>query len=287
MRTVVFALRRVARIFVVLVLVAAGSTALVRYAPGYLSDGREMDARYAGGARDELAAEAARSQSVASMLKREAAGWLREDLGVSRQYDVPVLELIKQRLAVTAKLLTGSIALAWVIAGCAAVVSNWGRRSGTLFHVAATVLLAVPIGAMATICLLADRGGPLLVMTTLLATRDYKFLDRMVRKAWLAQHLLHARASGISPLWLMRVHLLPSIGEQLGSLATLSILTALGAMVPVEVIFSLPGIGQLAWNAAMNRDLPVLLAITMMMAVVVTASGAWGGIQRSPEWKNA
>jgi len=49
--------------------------------------------------------------------------------------------------------------------------------------------------------------------------------------------------------------------------------TALSALVPVEVIFGVPGLGQLAWNAAMSRDLPVLLAVTMIMAIAVAIAG--------------
>jgi peptide/nickel transport system permease protein len=126
---------------------------------------------------------------------------------------------------------------------------------------------------MATICLLAGSGGPVLVMTLLLAARDFKFLDRILRKAWRDPHVLQARAQGIPTLRLVVAHIFPNILPQLFALATLSLVTALSTLVPVEVIFSVSGIGQLAWNAAMNRDLPVLLAITMIMAVAVTFAG--------------
>jgi ABC-type dipeptide/oligopeptide/nickel transport system permease component len=46
-----------------------------------------------------------------------------------------------------------------------------------------------------------------------------------------------------------------------------------------------PGLGQLAWNAAMNRDLPVLLAVTMIMAIAVTFSGM--ASDRTREWQGA
>jgi peptide/nickel transport system permease protein len=49
--------------------------------------------------------------------------------------------------------------------------------------------------------------------------------------------------------------------------------TALGALVPIEVIFTVPGVGQLAWSAVMNRDLPVLVAISLLMASVVAFAG--------------
>jgi peptide/nickel transport system permease protein len=266
-------LRRLTRVAIVLLLVVVGSTALVRFAPGYLSDQREMDARYAGAARGEMAVEAARSASMTGMLLREVRGWMRRDLGTSRQYEVSVIELIRPRLAITGSLLLRSIALAWILAIGAAITANSVRHFGTLSRLSSTFLLAIPTGAMATLCLLADTGGPLLVMVALIAVRDFKFLDRMLAKAWRDPHLLQARAQGIPPAQLLWVHLRPGITPQLGALATLSILTALGAIVPVEVLFGTPGVGQLAWNAAMNRDLPVLLAVTMLMAIVVTVSG--------------
>jgi peptide/nickel transport system permease protein len=285
MKSGAFLLKRLTRTFIVVFLVVIGSTALIRFAPGYLSDAREMDSRYGDAARNELSVEAARSTSLRQMLSAEISGWARGSLGLSRQYDVPVLELILPRLAVTGGLMLRAIAFAWALAFCAALLSSAGRSRLLLWQAPATLLLAVPTAAMATICLLAGSGGPVLVMTLLLAARDFKFLDRMLRKAWRDPHLLQARAQGISTLRLVRAHILPSISSQLLALATLSIVTALSALVPVEVIFSVPGLGQLAWNAAMNRDLPVLLAVTMIMAIAVTFAGmASDGPQ---EWQGA
>jgi peptide/nickel transport system permease protein len=273
MKPVVAVLWRLARTVTIVLLVVIGSTVLVRFAPGYLSDAREMDSRYAGAARAELSAEAARSSSLSQMILDEIDGWTRGNLGISRQYEVPVLELIVPRLAVTGGLMLRAIVFAWTLSICAALISSAGRKPSLLWHLPAAILLAVPTAAMATICLLADSGGPVLVMTLLLAARDFKFLDRILRKAWRDEHLLQARAQGLTTLRLVWAHILPGIGSQLRALATLSIITALGALVPVEVIFNVPGLGQLAWSAAMNRDLPVLLAVTMIMAIAVTFAG--------------
>ncbi|MGC2297499.1 MAG: ABC transporter permease subunit, partial [Acidobacteriaceae bacterium] len=149
----------------------------------------------------------------------------------------------------------------------------------------ATVLLAIPTAALATFCLLADSGGPVLVMALLLAARDFKFLDHALRKAWREPHVLHARAQGISTPRLVLAHIAPALAPQLGALASLSIVTALSALVPVEVIFNVPGLGQLAWDAALNRDLPVLLAVMMLMALAVTCSGSASA--STAEWKSA
>lgn len=284
MKPVLLGLRWIARAFAILLLVIVGSTLLVRFAPGYLSDAREMDARYAGAARAELSTEAARSQSPGQMLISEIGGWMRGDAGLSRQFGIPVMELIRPRLAVTGRLLFRSLVLAWLIAGCASLLSSARRRPRWVWQMPATLLLAVPTAAMATLCLLANGGGPVLVMALLLAARDFKFLHRTLRKAWLDPHVLQARAQGIGTQRLLWAHVAPAVVPQLSALAGLSIVTALSALVPVEVIFNIPGLGQLAWSAAMNRDLPILLAITAMMGLAVTLAGIGSS---EPEWKNA
>jgi len=43
----------------------------------------------------------------------------------------------------------------------------------------------------------------------------------------------------------------------------------LGGAIIVEQVFNWPGIGRLAWQAAQDRDFPVILAITLIAAVVV------------------
>jgi peptide/nickel transport system permease protein len=138
---------------------------------------------------------------------------------------------------------------------------------------------------MATLCLLAGYGGPVLVMALLLAARDFKFLHHTLRRAWIDPHLLQARAQGVRTRRLVLGYILPSVGPQLSALVSLSIVTALSALVPVEVIFNVPGVGQLAWNAALNRDLPVLLSATVVMALAVTFAGL--ASDRPGEWRSA
>jgi peptide/nickel transport system permease protein len=278
-------LRSLARSLALVLLVMIGSTLLVRLAPGYLSDAREMDGHYGNTVRAELAQEGARSRSLPQMLAREASGWLHGDAGVSRQFGVPVRELIEPRLAVTGGLLLRSLLMGWALALAAALVASTRRKSGIVWQAPATLLLAIPTAAMATLCLLVGSGGPVLVMALLIAARDFKFLHRMLRQAWLEPHLLQARAQGIRLRRLLAVHMAPAIAAQLAALAGLSLVTALSALVPVEVLFDVPGLGQLAWNAAMNRDLPVLLAVTLLMALAVTSSGMLSG--QPADWERA
>jgi peptide/nickel transport system permease protein len=284
MRVAATAIKRLGRLLVIVFLVLVGSTVLVRFAPGYFSDVREMDGRYRATAQAELSAEAARSGSLVHVLSTEILDFTHGDAGRSRQYGIPVLELIRPRLAITGELILRAIIMAWVLALSTSLLSSASRRPSLKWHAPATLLLAVPTAAMATLCLLVNSGGPVLVMSLLLAARDFKFLDRVLRQSWSDPHVLQARAQGIRTPRILLAHILPGIRPQLSALATFSIVTALGAVVPVEVIFNVPGLGQLAWNAALNRDLPVLLAVTMIMALAVTFAGMLS--DQTGEWES-
>jgi peptide/nickel transport system permease protein len=43
----------------------------------------------------------------------------------------------------------------------------------------------------------------------------------------------------------------------------------LGGAIVVEQVFNWPGMGRLAWQAATDRDYPILLGVTLAAAVVV------------------
>src|SRR5579872_7197530 len=144
MNSVVSAIRWMGRTLAIMLLVILASTLLVRFAPGYLSDAREMDSRYATEARAELSAEGERSRSIPKMFLAEVGGWIHGDFGTSRQFQVPVSELVGPRIAVSTKLLLRGIALAWVAALFAALVSSAGRNPSLLWQTPATILLATP-----------------------------------------------------------------------------------------------------------------------------------------------
>jgi len=260
---------RVGRTVLLMLCAALGTILLVRFAPGFFSDPREMDAKYAEAARVELQEEKIQQQSVIVISMRELGGWLRGDFGQSRQYQVPVSELIMGRIAVSSSLFINGIVRGWLLAFCAALPMSGLRRGKTMLGLPFTLLLAVPAAAMATACILADAGGAVLVLTLIVAARDFKFLQSLFGSAWNSPHLLQGRAQGLSVRVLFIAHILPNITPQLLALTTLSIVSALSALVPIEVVFTVHGVGQLAWSAVINRDLPVLVAISLLMAFVV------------------
>ncbi len=266
-------LKRVARSILLMIFAASGTILLVRWAPGFFSDPREMDARYAAMVQADVESQSSQPQSVSKLLTQESKNWFKGDLGESRQYHVPVRELVGSRVLLSALLLAKGIGLGWLLSIATALPVSGFTRRGILWGLPFTALLAIPTAAMATACILSETGGPVLVLSLLIAARDYKLLRGILDGAWRSPHLLMGRARGLPVPALIKAHLLPNLAPQLFALATLSIVTALGALVPIEVIFTAPGVGQLAWSAVMNRDLPVLVAVSILMACAVAFAG--------------
>ncbi|HEY4358035.1 MAG TPA: ABC transporter permease subunit [Acidobacteriaceae bacterium] len=262
---------RLLRVVSLVLLAALGTIVLMRVAPGYFTDSREMDGQYASAGRAAVQERQAEEGTLAASLAVSVRGWSHGSLGQSRQYDVPVTQLLRERAAASSKLLLGGVAAGWLLSLALTLLLSARRtRAGEpLIALSTAVLLALPVGALATFCLLSEFGGPMFVLALLIAVRDFKLLYRMLRQALRAPQVLYARAQGFSYARILRVHLLRTLGAELLSLAMMSFAVALSALVPVEVIFDVPGLGQLAWNAAMNRDLPVLVAVTLVMAACV------------------
>ncbi len=271
---------RLGRAFLLIAIVFVGTILLTRLAPGYLTDAAELDPLYAQQARLRLEQHAA---TPARIMLQLSSAWAHGDFGESRQYSLPVASLLAPRIGKSLALLTRGILTGWLLAFCGALPFSSSARSRSVTGVPFTLLLAVPVGAMSTLCLLFDSGGPVLVLSLLIAARDFKFLSHALEAAWRSPCLLQARSQGISPARIFRVHMLPSIIHDLRTLLTMSIVTALSAFVPVEVLFDVPGLGQAAWSAAINRDLPVLVAITMTMTLLILCAGMISDVTQKAE----
>ena len=276
---------RLGRVVSLVLLAALGATLLMRYAPGYFTDNREMDAAYANGARLQLNALQKAQGSLPRLLGVQLLDWVHGDLGRSRHYGIPVSTLLRDRSATTGRLLLRGVGAGWLVALALALPfsARRGRRGEILLTGVTASLLAVPVGGLATMSLLLNTGGPVLVLASLVAVRDFKLLYRILRASWRAPHLLYARAQGLSFVQTARVHLLPVLGRELLAVTMMSLVIALSALVPVEVIFDVPGLGQLAWTAATNRDLPVLVAVTAVLAACVGAASLFATPNRAAE----
>jgi peptide/nickel transport system permease protein len=80
-----------------------------------------------------------------------------------------------------------------------------------------------------------------------------------------------ARAKGLSPGRVVSRHVLRNALLPMVTLIGLQAGTMLGGSVVVESVFALPGLGRLAYEAVVQRDLNTLLGIVFVSALLVIA----------------
>jgi len=248
---------------------------LVRLSPGFGVDEHELDpARDAGALR---AREASRpeQQDFAGYCLRHTAAIFRGDLGFSRNWNRPVSGLLRERWPVTGQLMAVGILGGWALALALAVPgavypTRFGKALAAVFSGA---LLCVPSAALALLIFLYS--GPLrAVMALAVFPRIFQYLEALLSSAAGLPHVLAARARGVSRGRILLWHIVPIAAPQALALAGVSVSMAFGAAVAVEVICDFPGIGQLAWKAALARDLPLLVTLTMLVALVTQMANA-------------
>jgi peptide/nickel transport system permease protein len=190
-------------------------------------------------------------------------------LGNSTSFRQPVSTLLQDRFPLTLRLVSLGLLMGW-----AAVMAL--ALTNALLRVAAYDLLAtfltglmicIPAAVLALLSVLWNIPGALAI-ALIIFPRDYRYAHNLLHKAYSLPHIVTARAKGLSELRILFWHVVPSAGPQLLALAGVSVSLAIGAAIPVEALCGLAGIGQLAWQAALARDLPLLMNITVLVTLV-------------------
>jgi peptide/nickel transport system permease protein len=261
------------------------TAALVRNSPGFTADERLLDPRLDARSRALIQAEHAADRDVFRFYIRHVGRMLRGDWGVSESLNAPIRDLVRSRLPVTAEIMAIGLAGGWILAFALALAAvcfrGWSRIGGSL----SVVLLSVPSAALAVL-IFTTRGPTRAIIALILFPRLFDYLRNLLADAFARPHIVTARAKGVGPARILAFHVLPVCAPQLLALAGVSASMAFGAAIPVETLCDLPGIGQLAWKAAVARDLPVLVSLTMLITLLTQACNVvsdWAG----SGWKGA
>jgi peptide/nickel transport system permease protein len=250
---------------------------LVRFAPGFGTDDRELNAHLSEESINAL--RAGRDANVIKIYGRFLADAVHGDLGTSESLNAPVAELLRERLPLTMRSAGLGLALAWAAALLIATVADWTGTAAT------EVLLAAPAGLIALLLFVALDGSaavPGIGIALVVFPHLYRNQRMLLGEAAGRPHVLSAHARGVTPLRVFLREVLPGALPQLLALAGTSVTLAVGAAIPIETICDSPGIGQLAWKAATARDLglllPLILAVTAITLMAnFTADLAIGG----------
>ena len=248
---------------------------MVRLAPGFDVDERELDPRLSPETVAALKAQKAGQHDVVRFYVRFLGRALQGDLGTSQVLNQPVRQLIAERLPVTARLAGAGLLAAWILAFSLAVVTTMMRSKGA--DVTATVVsgafLCMPAAVLGLMTVLA-KSPAYLAIACVVFPKLFRYCRNLLAGSHEMPHVMMARAKGLTSSRVFFWHVLPVCARPLFALAGISVSLALGACIPVEALCGIPGIGQLAWQAAMGRDLPLLVTLTVLVTVITLAANS-------------
>lgn len=232
-----------------------------------------------------------------------ASDFLRGDMGISLLYRRPVAEVIGEKLFNSLWLLTSAWVLSGVMGVCLGILA--GRKRGGIcdrivtgyslfvastpaFWIAMILLLvfavqlkwfpiglSVPIGTAAEDITVADRIHHAVLPAAALSITGISSIALHTREKMIAvmesDFVLFARARGESECSVIIRHGIRNILIPAMTLQFASVSEIIGGSVLVEQVFSYPGLGQAAVTAGLGSDVPLLLGITVVTAVIVFA----------------
>jgi peptide/nickel transport system permease protein len=268
MRTVRI-LRLLADSIVLLICAALAAGWLLRVAPGAGVDERESDPRFTAETVARLKAQRAAARSGTAQSFAWFAAVLRGDLGVSETTGEPVVAILAERTPLTLRtVLLG--AAGGFTAGIAAAAGSTFAGGAALRHASTGVslgILAVPSGLLSLFAVFLRLPVEIAVGAAV-APRTFMYALELFASRASSAWVLGAHSAGISSARIFCRHLIPSLCSELGGTAGLAVIGALAVAIPAEVLTGRPGLGQLAWHSAIERDLPVVIAVTLVMVVI-------------------
>lgn len=229
---------------------------------------------------------------------------LQGDFGNSFKDDRPVIDKITERLPVTITISLLSFLLIYTIAipiGIYSAVRQYSF-SDRITTVVLFVLYSLPNFWVATLAIvflcnveylkifptagirsedfdtlgfmgqIKDRFMHLFLPVTISSLTSFAFISRQMRSSMLEvirqDYIRTAKAKGLSERKVVLKHALRN--------SLIPIITLIGGLLPamiggsviIETIFSIPGIGQLAFQAILDRDYPLIMAELVLTSVL-------------------
>jgi peptide/nickel transport system permease protein len=224
------------------------------------------------------------------------------NLGFSPRYNMPVVDLILQRLPGTLMLMVTALAFALLIGiVVGSVMAAWaGRWPDRILSVVVLLFYSMPgfwVGLMAIVlfsvklgwlpsdgdmtvgagltgwALIADRLQHLILPALALASFFVAVYARLTRASMLEvqrqDFMRTAQAKGLHPFLIQLRHALRNALVPVTTVAGMHLGNLLGGAVVVETLFGWPGMGRLALEAVLARDFSTLLGVLLLSSFLV------------------
>ena len=218
------------------------------------------------------------------------ADWLsravRLDFGKSFYFQGAVMEMIAERLPITFKLGGSALLLAILVAiplGVLAAIyrDTWLDRIALMIAVVGQAMPSFWFG-LTLILIFAvtlhwlpvagnDSWQHFVLPAVALGYYAMPAMMRLTRSGMLevlgSDYIRTARTKGLSPARVVFKHALRNAVIPVVALAAVELGFMLGGSVVIESVYSMQGLGQLAWDAISRNDYPVVQAVVLLIAM--------------------
>ena len=251
------------------------ASALVRYAPGFNIDENTWNPRLSSATVEAMHARRQQENRLPYFYIRYLSAAARGDLGHSETFNTPVSELLRQRAPTSLKIIFWGMLAGLSIGAFLAWAAVWPRSTAAEITSSAFsgFLIAIPPAVLGLAFFFLE--APLsLAVGLALAPRVFGTLRTVFTELADSPALLAARARGVAGHALaLRYAIVPAL-PQFAATVGVAFVIAFGSLIPIEALCDVPGIGQLAWKAALARDLPLLCGLALILTTIV-ASAQW------------
>jgi peptide/nickel transport system permease protein len=261
------------RLAVVMLMASFAGAMLMRLAPGFSSDDQELNSGLSAQSIQAIRKAHQADANIPRFYGQYLVALVKGDLGTSRSLNQPVKDLLRERLPVTLSNLAFALGVGWLLGLALAIgAQTWNIRALTfLANGLSGTFISTPAAALALVFLLL-RWPPAFAAALLVFPKIYRYTQNLLQQSSEMPHVLTARAKGAGPWRVLVWHMAPIALPQLIALVGVSISIGIGVLLPIEVVSDVAGIGQLAWQAAEARDLPLLVNLTMVVTFVTVCS---------------
>lgn len=276
---------RVARILVVVWGAATAGFVALRMIPGDPVDVMlGVQARVSDSVRDQIRADWGLDETPLVQYFQYLGRLAQGDLGVSYQLRTPVLDVIAQQALPTLQLTVAALALAVAMAIGGALCGR-GRRMTRVISFIELVVISSPTFWIGLLLLSAfsfrlnwfpvtstDGLASLVLPSLTLALPVAGIISQVLRQgldfAEGQPFSTTARSRGVTPAGVVARHTLRHAAMDTLTLSGYLVGSLLGGAVLVESVFARPGLGRVAIRAIIGRDMPVILGIIVLAALV-------------------
>ncbi|MFE1551680.1 ABC transporter permease [Streptomyces sp. NPDC058718] len=289
-----YLLRRLPSALLVLLLASFLVFAVLRLVPGdpaAVLAGPDASAEAEAAIRARLGLD----DPLPAQYARWIGGLLTGDLGPSYAIGGQTADLIGEGIGATVELTLGSLLFVVVLGAAFGIVGATSRNrwlrgtvrilttgalavppfvTGVLLVLLFAVLLGVlPPGGRVPLLTAPDLGVQYLLLPALCLALPSaavlgRYLEDSIGRALAEDYVRTATAAGIAPRRLLWRHALPNALPPVVTLLGMQTGHLLGGAVLVEAIFAWPGLGQLAEQALVRRDYPVVQDLLLLLVTV-------------------